>query len=411
VDSFPIRDFSSCRTEVVAVDVKAILIVAPPAEDRQGSSAELVGGMPLAFADVLGRPMLYRIADRLAKNGIQPIAVISESAMNSWPTAMPGEAGGVQWTQASAANLWKAAEHVFTEFVQTGADAVLVWRVGAYAEFDVDEFLQFHVDNQAHVTAMADADGAPLDICMIAASRRNDAAYALRHQLHKFRGSSATYYFEGFCNRLRESRDLRQLAVDSLQRLTDIEPVGSEIRPGVWLGKGARVHRRARVLSPAFIGSKARVRASAVVTRCTSLEHHSVVDCGTVVEDVSVLPYSYLGAGLDVSHSVVGFRRLWNLPRSVEVEISDAKLVGMASTNAPLRALASAASLVSFVPAQILRGLFAPSQRGYATSLPEAMNEPCSALNAPASLQASAPSVDAGEFPANLVAARRYGNE
>lgn len=393
------------------MDVKAILIVAPPAEDKQGSGAELVGGMPLAFADVLGKPMLYRIADRLVNNGIQSIAVVSESAANSWPTATPGDSPHLQWMQEDAANLWRTAEHAFTDFAQAGADAVLVWRVGAYAEFDMEEFLQLHVDNQSHVTAMADADGAPLDICLIAASRRNDAAYALRHQLRKFRGANATFYFEGFHNRLRDSRDLRQLAIDSLQQLTNIEPIGDEVRPGVWLGKGARVHRRARVLSPAFIGSKVRVRASAVVTRCTSLEHHAVVDCGTVVEDVSVLPYSYLGAGLDVSHSVVGFRRLWNLPRNVEVEISDAKLLGMASANAPMRLLASAASLISFVPAQVLRGLFAPPQRGYATSVPEAMHEPCSALTNSPSLQAPAPSVDAGEFPANLVAARRYGNE
>jgi NDP-sugar pyrophosphorylase family protein len=393
------------------VDVRAILIVAPPAGDRQGSGAELIGGMPLAFADVLGRPVLYRIADRLAASGVQAVAIISESAANSWPTAMRGETPGAQWTQASAENLWRSAEHVFTEFAQGGADAVLVWRVGAYAEFDIDEFLQFHVDSQSHVTMMADTDGVPLDICMIAASRRNDAAYTLRHQLRKFRGSNAPYLFDGFCNRLCESRDLRQLAVDSLQQLTEIEPIGTQVRPGVWFGKGARVHKRARVLSPAFIGSKVRVRASAVVTRCAALEHHAVIDCGTVVEDVSVLPYSYVGAGLDVSHSVVGFRRLWNLPRSAEVEITDAKLVGMASSNAPLRALASAVSLISFVPAQALRGLFAPSRGGYATSLPEAINEPCSALKTPASLQATAPSVDAGEFPANLVAARRYGNE
>ncbi len=393
------------------MDVKAILIVAPPAGDRQGSGAELIGGMPLAFADILGRPVIYRVVDRLLKSGVQSIAIISESAVNSWPTAMPGEIPGSKWIQANAENLWKSAEHAFTEFAQGGADAVLVWRVGAYAEFDLDEFLQFHVDSQSHVTVMADADGVPLDICMIAASRRNDAAYALRHQLRKFRGSNTPYFFDGFVNRLCESRDLRQLAVDSLQQLTDIEPVGTEVRPGIWLGKGARVHKRARILSPAFIGSKARVRASAVVTRCAALEHHVVIDCGTVVEDVSILPYSYVGAGLDLSHSVVGFRRLWNLPRCVEVEISDAKLVGMASSNAPLRALASAASLISFVPAQVLRGLFAPSQRGYATSLPEAMNEPCAALSTPANLQTAAPSVDAGEFPANLVAARRYGNE
>ncbi len=393
------------------MDVKAILIVAPPAEDRQGSGAEMVSGMPLAFADVLGRPVVYRIADRLAKSGVECISVISDSAVNSWPTAMPGQSCPVQWVQSSADGVWRSAEHVFTEFSQSGADAVLVWRIGCYTEFDFDDFLQFHVDRQCHVTTMADGDGNAMDICMVAASRRNDAAFALRHQLRKFRGSNTRYFFDGYCNRLCDSRDLRQLAVDSLQQLTEIEPIGTEAKPGVWVGRGARIHKRARVLSPAYIGAKVRVRASAVITRCTVLEHHAVVDCGTVVEDVTVLPYSYLGAGLDVTHSVVGFQRLWNFPRNTEVEISDSKLIGMASSKAPIRVLANAASLVSFLPAQIFRGVFALSHREYAPALPLAVQEPCSALTAPASITNPVPSVDAGEFPANLVAARRYGNE
>jgi hypothetical protein len=195
-------------------------------------------------------------------------------------------------------------------------------------------------------------------------------------------------------------------------RRVNIEPEGKQIKPGVWVGRGAKIHRRARVLCPTYIGAGSRVRAAAVVTRCSALEHHTVVDCGSVVENVSTLPYTYVGAGLDLTHAVVGRRRVWNLKRNVEVEFADERLIGEAPANAPLRALGSLVSFVRFLPAQLLRGIFAPSHRETPPSLPEAIKAPAAALQAPAAtMKASAPSVDAGEFPANLVIARRYGNE
>ena len=102
-----------------------------------------------------------------------------------------------------------------------------------------------------------------------------------------------------------------------------------ELKPGIWVGDGARIHRKARIVAPAFIGAYSKIRASALITRGSAIEHHAEVDCGTVVENSTVLPFTYVGAGLDVMHSVVGFRRLAHLVRKVEVEISDAKLVGM----------------------------------------------------------------------------------
>jgi hypothetical protein len=262
------------------------------------------------------------------------------------------------------------------------------------------------------MTAVLDGSGLPLDVYAITGSRRNDAAFLFRHRLQQFRVAGINYEFHGYVNRLTSPHDLRNLAIDALMQRVQIKPDGEEIKPGVWVGRGAQVHRRARVLSPAFIGAGSRVRAAAVVTRCTALEHHTVVDCGTVVENVSTLPYTYLGAGLDVAHSVVGRSRVWNLKRNVEVEFADARLIGEASANAPLRALGSLLSLASFFPAHFLRGLFAPSHRECPPSLPDAITTPAAALEASAAtMKSSVPSVDTGEFPANLVIARRYGNQ
>jgi hypothetical protein len=158
------------------------------------------------------------------------------------------------------------------------------------------------------------------------------------------------------------------------------------------------------LLAPAFIGRRAKVRASAVITRCSTVEHHSEVDFGTVLENSSVLPYTYVGAGLDANHAVLGRKRLAHLRRSVEIEISDPKLLGMRSSSAPVRTLASAVSLTSFLPLQLWRGLFSSKAKGEPTpELPASLNAPEPELK---------PEI-AGEqeFTADLMVARRYGDQ
>ena len=60
----------------------------------------------------------------------------------------------------------------------------------------------------------------------------------------------------------------------------------------------------------------------------------------------------YIGPGLDIAHSVAGGKKLLHLGRNVEVEILDPKLMDTRTQHAPLRVMASAASLASFLPVQ-----------------------------------------------------------
>jgi NDP-sugar pyrophosphorylase family protein len=408
VDSIPIGYFSRRCAEVVAMDVKAVVVVGPHGDASELHVREQITGTPYALADVLGKPLVFRTIDRLKRHGITDVAVVTDVPADKWPV---GTAVNGKWIQASGEQLWSSVEQAFNHFLQKVPPVVLLIRLGAYAEIDFREFLQFHLDCHAPITSAIDGSGIPLDVYALSPAHRPDAAYLLQHQLRQFRDSCKFFSFTGYINRLSSPNHLRQLAIEGLMRRVEIEPEGEQLKPGVWVGRGAQVHKRARVLSPAFIGAGSRVRAAAVVTRCSALEHHTVVDCGTVVENVTTLPYTYVGAGLDITHSVVGHSKLFNLKRDVEVEFADPRLIGEASSRAPLRALGSLISLASFFPAQFLRGLFASSQRERPTSLPEAAAAPAAALETPAPIKAAAPAVDAGEFPSQLVIARRYGNE
>jgi carbonic anhydrase/acetyltransferase-like protein (isoleucine patch superfamily) len=416
VGAFALGHFPRSRAQVGPVDVKAILLVGSPRAGIQDAGTapeflapESLAQVPLATFDVLGRSPVLRIADHLLAGGVSSVAILNDGDCRYPPNFRQDAArSGIRVTSAERAAFWRECEAMFQEATDAGAEQVIVWRVGAYAELGLDDLIQFHLDQRARVTQVCAPDGTSLEIFVISASRRNDAAFLFRHMLRESRMPCTGYTVRGYCNRLRNPVALRQLAVDALQLGNAIKPVGREIRPGVWLGPEARVQRGARILAPAYIGAYSRVRPATVVTRCSAIENHCEIDFGTVVENSTVLPFTYVGAGLDVCHSVVGENHLLPLRRGVEIEVTDPRLIGSVSEYAGVRTMISMGALLTFLPKQIYRGLFAKSHREQPPSLPEAVNAPSAALREAPTLQ---PSPDSHQFPSNMVVARRYGNE
>lgn len=393
------------------MDVRAILLIgaAQPESAASGAAAETLLGAPIAALDVLGKPLVHRVAEQLLAGGISNVAVIADGDANTPATARQNLPAGVNFTVAEGGQLWRDCERVFEEVSDGGAELVIVWRMGSYVDLHIETLLQAHLDQGARTTEVCDATGKPLDIFVLCGSRRNDAAYLFRHQLRGTRMPGCTYRHYGYVNHLHSVADVRQLTADGLLLRNAIKPIGREIKPGVWVANGARVHHGARLVAPCYIGAYACVRSSAVLTRATAIEHHAEVDCGTVVEGTNVLPFTYVGAGLDLCQSVVGYRKIAPLKRPVEVEVTDPKLVGMASEHAPVRALSKAGALFAFLPAQLVRGFFAKKACEQAPDLPAALQAPSAALREPATKAGGAHTQP--EFSANMMVARRYGNE
>lgn len=382
-----------CCSEVGVVELNAIIVV----EEGVGDSpCEALSGNAPAFCEVLGRPVLHRILQDLRRQGVGAMRVISEKAAPPLPADPAFDATQIRFT--TAAQPWRAAETECADLMQANPDAVLVLRVGAYVEIDVDALLQHHFDNPFHVTGTETPAGDRLDVFVVNASHRNDAAYMFRHQLRNFRSECGKYIFRGYWNPLLTARDLRALSIDSLLQRNRIVPDGHAVRPGVWLGAGAHIERGARLLAPVYVGAHARVRRNAVVTRCSVIEHHATVGSGSVVENSTVLPYAAIGAGLDIAHCVVGNRRLVHLLRDVEIAIADPKLLDVVPQSSSWRTLGHFAALAGFLPAQFLRGVLAKTCRPSAAQLPEAVNAPPPTLKTPAAFQAPA-AAEAARFP------------
>jgi NDP-sugar pyrophosphorylase family protein len=86
---------------------------------------------------------------------------------------------------------------------------------------------------------------------------------------------------------------------------------------------GAEVHRRARIVAPAYVGRASKVMEDTLITRFSSIEKGCCIDYGTVIENSSILENTQVGICLDVCHAVANGNKLLSLGHDVVVEISD----------------------------------------------------------------------------------------
>ena len=386
------------------MDIRGILL----ANSEQNVAGTQALDAPLATLDVAGKSTLQRMAERLQQYGISSVSAVVEATPNSGVRNF-GLSSDVTCVSAAPDRFWRTAESVFNDMAQSGAELVILIRLGAYAEVDFEKQVQFHIDRKERVTRMA-SDEQMLEIFCISASRRNDAASLFRTQLAHCRSECPVLQHDSYLNSLATARDLRQFAIDILTRQTQTCPAGKEIKPGVWTAPGAMIEKGARVLAPAFVGSLARIRSGVVITRCSSVERHAEVDCGTVVENSTVLPFSYVGAGLDLAHSLAGMGRVVNLHRDVTVTIVDRKLIASMSVASGKRFVTSAAEVLTYLPKLAFQGIFAGNKVEKA-DLHTTLNKTSPALGTAAGFETSACDTETSHKFPNMVVARRYGHQ
>jgi hypothetical protein len=232
---------------------------------------------------------------------------------------------------------------------------VIVGNTNQYAEVEWPAVLAHHLHFRNRATRVWCGEEA-CDLHLVTPGRRNEAASLMRNKLKDARTPGVRYQVSvgEYVNGLRDCADLRRLSKDALYGVNHIAPRGTQVRPGVWVGADARIDRGARIVAPAFIGALTRVREGAVITRDSVIEHHTVVDCGSVVEDAWLQPYTAVGVGLDVAHVVINGDRLFDLARNIGLQIGDPKLLRGLQESAAVRTMQAAAALVSYLPALVL---------------------------------------------------------
>ena len=286
---------------------------------RQGSGEPLFAE-PVECIDILGRSMLERTIERFNRADVDAITVLAPSGY-SFP-ALTGNLSNV--SRLAENDVSSAIVQRLTEYSQNGIDHSFVTAASLYTETDLLDFFYFHREARQGATRGQDSQS-PLDLWVV------DCAKAkfidVQSLLAGTAKTDASYFIREYVSRLGEARDLRRLVSDALCGRCAVRSTGREIKPGIWVEGGAEIHRGARIVAPAFIGAGTCIEEDTLITRCSSIEKGCYIDCGTVIEDSSVLANTHIGIWLDVCHAVAGGNKLWSLAHEAMVEISDASIL------------------------------------------------------------------------------------
>jgi NDP-sugar pyrophosphorylase family protein len=281
---------------------------------------------PVACLEILGRTTVARMLERLRREDLAVVTVLVNASV-SHCVATPSDNDGNSNNKVNfrvVDDVWLAVAQTLREYSDSGIAHAIIANATAYGEYDIPDLLQFHRERRHRVTRAFDGQGA-LDVWVVYSADIEVTRALLSPQSEKSGASS--YFVTQYVSRLATLRHLRQFVTDVLRGRCEARPSGRESRPGVWIDEGAQLHKRARIVAPAYIGRGSKIREDTLVTRCSNIESHSCVDYGTVIEDSCILANSYVGIWLDVSHAVVRANKLLNLERNVVLEISDTSVI------------------------------------------------------------------------------------
>jgi NDP-sugar pyrophosphorylase family protein len=269
---------------------------------------------PLACIDVLGRSMLERTIERLARAGVEVISVLAplEKAHTVPPISTSFENVSIQ----VVAEMNPAVTQKLRDFSRDGVEHTFLMSASLYTETDLLDLFYFHREARQTATRALDSES-PLSLWVVETAKANAQLEDL------LAPGAASYFIRDYVIHLKEAQDLRRLVGDSLRGRCAMRPSGAEQKPGIWVDEGAEINRRARVVAPAYIGREAKVMEDTLITRCSNIERGCCIDYGTVIEDSSVLANTHIGIWLDVCHSIASGNKLMNLTRNVTLEIAD----------------------------------------------------------------------------------------
>jgi NDP-sugar pyrophosphorylase family protein len=297
--------------------------------DLSGMTDEGFLDIPLECVEVAGISLLERMVERFTAIGVERVSILVDEKISDRLPQFRTNFANV--TVKVVRELYPAMTQELADFSQNEIGHAFISSARAYAETDLLDFFCFHREARQAATRSCDKKGL-LDLWAV------DCAKAQRGDLESFlkdagRDSAPKYFIWEYVNRLVHLRDLRQFAVDILKRNCETGPCGRQLRPGVWVDTDGEIHRRARIVAPAYVGCASKVKADALITRFSTIERDCCVDSGTVVEDTSILANTTVGICLDLCHAIAGGNKLWNLERDVAVEIIDGSVMRFSSAS------------------------------------------------------------------------------
>lgn len=108
--------------------------------------------------------------------------------------------------------------------------------------------------------------------------------------------------------------------------------MGKELRDGVWVGAGSRMHASCTTIAPVYIGSNVNIGEHTVIGPHCEIGDGCIIDDGSSVIESSILAGSYVGRNLEVRGCVVNQNTIFNVELDSAYVAQDAILAASVET-------------------------------------------------------------------------------
>jgi hypothetical protein len=303
---------------VVGAEVESIFPAGPAAPAGPHAVTEPVRlSDPLACVEILGRSAADRMIERFVQAEAELVSVIVQEGWHRGPV-FSGASKNLEYQVVS--DVGTAVVRTLRDHAQRGIEHSFLLSGCVYAETDVLDLFYFHREGKRAATRARNRQGS-LNLWVVDCEKAQDSG--LPGLLARADESGTSYFIREYVNCLNQPADLRRWAADALQGRCSTIPSGRKVKPGIWIADGAEVHRRARIVAPAYIGRGTRLHEDTLITRGSNLEECCYIDYGTVIEESSILKNTHVGIWLDVCNSIADGNKLVSLKRDTVLEIAD----------------------------------------------------------------------------------------
>jgi acetyltransferase-like isoleucine patch superfamily enzyme len=295
--------------------MKRVILICP---DQRPALEAITGGVPLALAIYLGKPLIDHALDGLVSQGVTDVLLLASDRPSDMRAYVgDGSAWGIQVRISPESSELTAAEAAVR-----------------HASFEQDTILTLDSLPQApDIPVILNADS-----------------------WHRSRAA--------------------------LLPLLAAKQIGArEISPGIWCGLKARVHNSAILHAPCWIGSNTMVGQQAIVGPHGYVESDSVIDAHATVENSTVGSRTYLGSMTHLGDSVAAGPVLVNWRNGSQTRLTDAFLLSrldppQEALSSPLGRLLALLTLILTSPLLLLALCHRPWRVERVAVLPSGPGEP-----------------------------------
>ena len=107
-----------------------------------------------------------------------------------------------------------------------------------------------------------------------------------------------------------------------------LHSLARQVEPGIWLSRNVELQPDVKVLPPVYIGEDCRLIKGCQIGPNTVIGSNCVIDKDSVVKSSIVMPGTYIGEDLELSHALADKNLLINVKIGSEIQVNDEFLIG-----------------------------------------------------------------------------------